>query len=358
MYAAIINGPGQIEYAEVPDPRLSTGGDAIVRVVASCVCGSDLWRYRGVLATAPGDRIGHEFIGVVEEIGPSVTDVRVGDFVVAPFYDCDMTCPNCLTGMSVACLTRSLWASNDSIGGFADGAQGELVRVPRADSTLLVLPEAPDEALVPHVLALCDVFTTGYHAARSAQVAAGDNVVVIGDGAVGLCAVLAASRSGAERIVVMSRHPDRQQIARTFGATDVLTARGAEAVTEVRDMFEGIGPDRVLECVGTNDAWDQAIRSVRPGGAVAVVGVPHGGPELPARYMFSNNIRLSGGSTPVRDYLPELLGEVIEGNLRPGVVFDAQMPLSQVGEAYRAMDERRSIKVMLRPGAQPGAVNP
>jgi threonine dehydrogenase-like Zn-dependent dehydrogenase len=333
----------------VPDPRLSTGGDAIVRVVAACVCGSDLWPYRGVTPTHEPHRIGHEFVGIVEQVGPEVARIRVGDFVIAPFYDCDMTCVNCRNGFSTSCLNGGWWGSDDRMGAFADGGQGELVRVPHADGSLVATPSMPDDGLVPALLALSDVMGTGHHAAVSAGVGRGKTVVVVGDGAVGLCAVLASARLGAERIVAMSRHADRQALALRFGATDIVAERGDEGVARIRELFDGIGADAVLECVGTKESMDQALRSARPGGQVGFVGVPNGAPELPIRRMFNSNVGVRGGVAPVRNYVEELLPEVWDGRLQPGAVFDLELPLTEVAEAYAAMDERRAIKVLLRP---------
>lgn len=349
MHAAVIHAPKDVRFESVPDPVLSTGGDAIVRVVASCVCGSDLWPYRGVTETTEPRRIGHEFVGVVEEIGADVTSISVGDFVIAPFYDCDFTCVNCRNGFSTSCLDGGWWGADDRSGAFADGGQGERVRVPHADGSLVATPGQPDAALVPHLLTLADVMGTGHHAAVSAGVGPGSTVVVVGDGAVGLCAVLASKRLGAERIVAMSRHADRQALARRFGATDIVAERGDEGVERIREMFDGIGADHVLECVGTKESMDQALRSARPGGQVGFVGVPNGGPELPMRQMFSTNVGVRGGVAPVRNYIDELLPEVLSGAIEPGLVFDLELPLSEVGEAYAAMDERRAIKVLLRP---------
>lgn len=349
MRATLLHGPGDVRLEQVPDPVLTTGGDAIVRVVAACVCGSDLWPYRGVTPTPEPRRIGHEFVGVVEQVGPEVERIRVGDFVIAPFYDCCMRCVNCLAGVSTSCLEHSWWGRHDAIGGFADGAQGERVRVPHADGSLVATPAMPDEELVPHLLTLSDVMGTGHHAAVSAGVGPGSSVVVVGDGAVGLCAVLAAARLGAGRIVAMSRHADRQALARRFGATDVVAERGDAGVARIRELFDGVGADAVLECVGTKESMDQALRSARPGGQVGFVGVPNGGPELPVGVMFSTNVGVRGGVAPARNYVEELLPEVWDGRLRPGEVFDLQLPLSEVAEAYAAMDERRAVKVLLRP---------
>jgi threonine dehydrogenase-like Zn-dependent dehydrogenase len=350
MLATLIHGERDIRVEEVPEPTLSTGGDAIVRVTASCVCGSDLWPYRGVTPTDEPHRIGHEFIGVVEAIGDDVRNVAVGDFVIAPFYDCDMTCANCRNGVSTSCLNGGWWGAEDRLGGFADGGQGEFVRVPHADGSLAVVPGGqPDPGLIPDILTLSDVMGTGHHAAVSAGVREGSTVVVVGDGAVGLCAVLAAKRLGATRIVAMSRHESRQAVAREFGATDIVEERGQEGIARIKDLFDGIGPDCVLECVGTKESMEQALRSARPGGMVGFVGVPNGGAELQIRTMFGSNVGVNGGVAPVRNYVEELLPDVLSGRIRPGRVFDLELPLSEAAEAYRAMDERRAIKVLLRP---------
>ena len=349
MLATVIHGERDVRLEEVPDPVLSTGGDAIVRVVAACVCGSDLWPYRGVTPTDHPHRIGHEFVGVVEEVGPQVERIKVGDFVIAPFYDCDMTCPNCRNGVSTSCLHGGWWGSDDKLGGFADGGQGQKVRVPHADGSLVATPEYPRAELIPSLLTLSDVMGTGHHAAVSAGVREGSTVVVVGDGAVGLCAVLASARLGASRIVAMSRHESRQALAREFGATDIVAERGDEGIAAVKALFDGIGPDCVLEAVGTKESMDQAIRSARPGGMVGYVGSPNGGSELPVRPLFGRNVGVNGGVAPVRNYIEELLPEVWAGNINPGRVFDLELPLADVAEAYRAMDERRATKVLLRP---------
>lgn len=349
MRATVIHGERDVRLEEVPDPVLSTGGDAIVRVVAACVCGSDLWPYRGVQPTTEPRRIGHEFVGIVEEVGLAVQKIRVGDFVIAPFYDCDFSCVNCRNGVSTSCLHGGWWGADDRMGGFADGAQGERVRVPHADGTLVATPDHPDAALIPSLLTLADVMGTGHHAAVSAGVTSGSTVVVVGDGAVGLCAVLAAHRLGASRVVAMSRHESRQALARAFGATQIVPERGDAGVERIKELFDGIGPDCVLECVGTKESMDQAIRSVRPRGMVGYVGVPTGGSELPIRRLFGSNVGVNGGVAPVRNYIEELLPEVLAGTLDPGRVFDLELPLADVAEAYAAMDERRAVKVLLRP---------
>ena len=347
VHATTIHGDHDIRFEEVPDPVLLTGDDAIVRVVASCVCGSDLWPYRGV--THATGRIGHEFVGVVEQVGAEVAVVKVGDFVIAPFYVCDMTCVNCRHGFSTSCLQGSWWGGDDRHGHPADGGQGERVRVPLADGTLAVVPGPVDDALIPHLLTLSDVMGTGHHAAVSAGVQQGDTVVVVGDGAVGLCAVLAASRLGASRVVAMSRHPSRQALARAFGATDIVEERGDEGIARIHDLFDGVGAQRALECVGSAESMQQALGATRPGGQVGFVGVPHLNPELSLRPLFGTNVGVRGGVAPVRNYLDELLPEVLDGRLTPGRVFDLELPLSEVAEAYAAMDERRAIKVLLRP---------
>ena len=349
MLATVIHAPRDIRVESVPDPVLSTGGDAIVRVVAACVCGSDLWPYRGVTPTDEPHRIGHEFVGIVDEVGPEVRDVRPGDFVIAPFYICDGSCANCANGVSTSCLRGGWWGNADRVGGSADGGQGERVRVPLADGTLAVVPGPVGEDEIPGLLTLSDVMGTGHHAAVSAGVGPGDSVAVVGDGAVGLCAVIAAKRLGATTIIAMSRHPERQALARDFGATHIVEERGDAGVEAVRALTDGIGADRVLECVGTRESMDQALRSTRPGGMVGFVGVPNGGPELPVQQMFDRNVGVNGGVASVRGYIEELLPDVRSGAIRPGRVFDLELPLSEAADAYAAMDERRAIKVLLRP---------
>jgi threonine dehydrogenase-like Zn-dependent dehydrogenase len=349
MRATVIHGERDIRLEEVAEPELATGNDAIVRVVAACVCGSDLWPYRGVTPIRSPRRIGHEFVGVVEQVGVDVTAVQVGDFVIAPFYHCDNSCINCQNGVSSSCLNGGAWGADDQAGAFADGAQGERIRVPNANGTLVATPSMPDDNQIASLLTLADVMGTGHHAAISAGVTSGSTVVVVGDGAVGLCAVLAARRLGASRIIAMSRHSDRQKLAREFGATDIVEERGDEGVERVKALLDGIGADCVLECVGTKESMDQAIRSTRPGGMVGYVGVPNGGAELPIRRLFGNNVGVNGGVAPVRGYIEEFLPEVLSGAINPGKVFDLVLPLSEVAEGYAAMDERRATKVMLRP---------
>ncbi|HEV7824975.1 MAG TPA: zinc-dependent alcohol dehydrogenase family protein [Mycobacteriales bacterium] len=349
MRATVLYGPGDVRIDEVPDPSILRPTDAIVQVTASCVCGSDLWPYRGVNTPDAPKRIGHEFVGVVADVGSEVRTVRPGDFVIAPFIASDGTCVHCRNGVHTSCAHGAWWGSDDEYGLPVDGGQGEAVRVPMADGTLVATPEQPDDAMVPGLLTLSDVMGTGHHAALAAGVGPGSTVVVVGDGAVGLCAVLASHRLGAGRIIAMSRHADRQALATEFGATDIVAERGAEGVARVQDLLGGIGADAVLECVGTKESMQQSLDSARPGGHVGYVGVPNGGPELPIRQMFGSNINVGGGVAPVRAYLDELLADVLNGTIHPGRVFDLELPLDEVAEAYKAMDERRSIKTLLRP---------
>ena len=349
MRATVLHGPKDVRLEHVPDPVLHRATDALVRVVAACVCGSDLWGYRGIRPTSQPHRIGHELVGVIEAVGADVSTVRPGDFVIAPFALGDGTCPHCRNGFPTSCVHGVMWGGTDHEGLLVDGAQGELVRAPFADANLVRTPTYPADELIPALLTLADVMGTGHHAAVSARVRTGSTVVVVGDGAVGLCAVLAARRLGAERIVAMSRHPDRQALARHFGATDVVAARGPEGVALVLELLGGIGADAVLECVGTRESMQQALDATRPGGFVGYVGVPAGGPELPISQMFSGNLNVAGGIAPVRSYLPELLADVLAGALDPGPVFDLTLPLDSIGEAYAAMDERRAVKSLVRP---------
>ena len=348
MKATTIYGARDIRLESYPDPVIKTPTDAIVKVVAACVCGSDLWSYRGDNPVEEPIRIGHEFVGLVQEVGPGVRSLRAGDFVIAPFMYSDNTCPHCQMGIQSACSAGGFWGEPDRDGLRADGGQGEYVRVPLADGTLVATRETPDAAMLPSLLALSDVMGTGWHAAMAAGVQEGDTVVVVGDGAVGLSAVLAASRMGAERVVAMSRHESRQRIARSFGATDVIAERGEAGEAAVLELTDGVGADAVLECVGTGQAMNTAVAIARPGATVGYVGVPHG-VELPVRTMFSRNVGVSGGIAPVRQYLPALRDDVLSGAINPGLVFDLDLPLEQVAEGYAAMDERRAIKTMLRP---------
>lgn len=339
MRATVLYSPGDIRLETVADPIIEADTDAIVRVLASCVCGSDLWPYRGIGQPQTEPRqIGHEHVGVVEHVGSAVADLAVGDVVIAPFLYSDNTCANCRNGIQSSCLH----------GGGYVGCQAELVRVPQADGTLVSVPAPVDDDLLPHLLALSDVFPTGHHAAVSARVGPGSTVAVVGDGAVGLSAVLAAKRLGASTVIAMSRHTDRQELAVRFGADHVVSERGKEGAAIVKDLCDGIGADAVLECVGTGESMKQAFQSLRPGGTVGYVGIPHDA-ALNLPVMFYTNSNLAGGVAPVRQYLPDLLPDVLDGTIRPGDVFDLTLPLEQVADAYRQMDERTAIKAMLLP---------
>jgi len=338
MRATTLHGTRDIRVTEVPDPTITAPTDAIVRVVAGCICGSDLWPYRGENEITPGDTIGHECVGIVEEVGADVRSFRPGDFVIVPFDHCDNTCPHCLAGAQSACVNL----------GFTESGQAEYTLVHQAEGSLVKTDGVPDASLIPSLLTLADVFPTGWHAAVSAGVREGGTAVVVGDGAVGLFGVLAASVMGAEKIVAMSRHQPRQELARAFGATHVVAERDRAGVEAVLEITGGVGADSVLECVGTDQAMSTAFSVARPGSTVGFVGVPHG-VELPVRRMFRKNIGLAGGMAPTRRYVPELLELVLAGTVDPGRVFDATMPLDQVAEGYRAMDERRAIKVLIEP---------
>ena len=338
MRGTILYAPGDIRFEERPDPVIIEPTDAIVRTVAACVCGSDLWPYRGIDKVAKPRAIGHEYVGIVVQVGDAVTGIRPGEFVIGGFLYSDNTCPNCLAGFQSNCLQ----------GGGYDGCQAELIRVPQADGTLVATPGEPAEDLIPSLLALSDVMSTGWHAAVSAEVEPGMTVAVVGDGAVGLSGVLAARELGAERIIAMSRHESRQRLAKEFGATDIVAERGDAGIAKIKELTDGVGADAVLECVGMAESMLQALRSARPGAIVGCVGVPHD-VELPVREMFFSNVGLHGGPAPVRNYLPDLLDRVWKREIDPGLVFDLDLPIDEVAEAYRAMDERRSIKAILRP---------
>src|SRR3954468_14805026 len=344
MRAALFHEPHRVEAGDRPDASIVDPTDAIVRVVLACVCGSDLCYYRGDSPFEPGP-IGHEFIGVVEDAGADVTNVRRGDLVIAPFAFSDGTCPHCRHGITTACTNGGFFPMN------GDGGQGEAVRVPLADGTLVAVPgSGHSDEMLRSLLTLSDVMGTGHHAAVCARVRPGDVVAVVGDGAVGLSAVLAAKRLGAERIIAMSRHQDRQELARTFAATDIVAERGDEAIEKVKEMTDGVGVDAALECVGTGQAMTTALRIARPGSTVGYVGVPHG-VELPVERMFFGNVGVQGGPAPARAYLPELLDDVLDGNIDPGRVLDYETDLEGIADAYAAMDERRAIKSLIRVGA-------
>jgi threonine dehydrogenase-like Zn-dependent dehydrogenase len=348
MKATVLHATKDVRLEDVPDPSVQLPTDALVRVTASCVCGSDLWPYRGQPEVSAPRRIGHEFVGIVEDVGSDVTTLSPGDFVIAPFLWSDNTCAHCRAGVQSACAHGGGYGGPDREGHLVDAGQGEYVRVPLADGTLVATPEVPDESLVPSLLALSDVMGTGWHAAIAAGVREGDTTVVVGDGAVGLCGVLAARRLGSERIIAMSRHPARQSLARHFGATDIVQTRGEEGESDVMELTGGIGADAVLECVGTHQAMTTAVEVARPGADVGFVGLPHD-VEVPLLTMFRRNVGLRGGVAPAREYLPRLRDDVLSGAIDPGRVFDLTLPLDEVAEGYAAMDERRAIKTLLRP---------
>jgi len=341
MRAAVLNGPGSVEVADRPDPVIEEPTDAIVRVVLACVCGSDLWYWRGESPHAVGS-IGHEFIGVVEDIGVEVESVAVGDFVIAPFIFSDMSCPHCLNGATLSCARGGNFGNGE-----IDGGQGEAVRVPLAGSTLVPVPDSGhSDEMLKSLLTLSDVMATGHHAAVSARVKPGDTVAVVGDGAVGLCAVLASRRLGASRIIALSRNPERQKLAMEFGATDIVAERGDAASEAVLELTGGIGADAAMECVGTAQSIATAGAIARPGSTVGIVGVPHG--EVPFVDTFFHNIGWKGGPAPARIYIPDLLADVLSGSINPGQVFDYETDLEHITDGYKAMDERRAIKSLIR----------
>src|SRR6516164_5208386 len=339
MKGAVLYGPRDIRFENRDDPKIVEPTDAVLRLAATCVCGSDLWPYRGLQPIDGPTPMGHEYCGVVEELGSAVQSITPGQFVVGSFATSDNTCPHCRYGYQSACAHRE----------FMLRAQAPFLRVPHADGTLVATPGgAPSADLVPSLLACSDVLGTGWFAADAANVRPGATAVVVGDGAVGLLGILSAQQMGAERIIAMSRHEKRQKLAREFGATNIVTERGDEGVARIMELTKGIGADSVLECVGTQESMMQAIRSTRPGGSVGYVGVPHG-VELDGEKLFYSQVHLHGGPAPVRRFLPELINLVWKGQINPGRVFDLTLPLDQVAEGYRAMDERRAIKTLLRP---------
>lgn len=338
MRATVLHGPRDVRLEERPFPTIVEPTDAVIRLSATCVCGSDLWPYRGVNQISEPAAMGHEYCGIVEEVGRDVTRVKRGHFVIGSFVASDNTCPICLAGYQSGCVHRT----------FMTGAQAPYLRVPFADGTLVATDDLPSDDVVPDLLTLSDVMGTGWFAAEAANVKPGATAAVIGDGAVGLLAVLSAKMMGAERIIAMSRHEPRQKLAREFGATDIVGERGDEAIERVKELTSGLGADSVLECVGTAEAMAQSIGCARRGGFVGFVGVPHG-VELNAANLFSNLVHLHGGPAPVRRFLPTLIDSVLSREIKPGKVFDLTLPLEQVAEGYRAMDERRAIKALLRP---------
>ncbi|MER5227074.1 zinc-dependent alcohol dehydrogenase family protein [Streptomyces flaveus] len=338
MRATIIHAPGDIRVEDVPAPEIVNPTDAIIRTAVTCVCGSDLWPYRGIEPVDEPHPMGHEYVGFVEEVGSEVTSVKPGQFVVGSFATSDNTCPNCQAGYQSNCARRE----------FMSTCQAEYVRIPNAHGTLVATSDLPADEFVPSLLAVSDVMGTGWYAAVAAEVRPGSTAVVVGDGAVGLCGVIAARELGAERIIAMSRHEPRQKLALEFGATDIVTERGEEGIARVKELTNGVGADSVLECVGTPEAMQQALHSTRPGGNVGFVGVPHD-VAIDGQELFFSHVGLRGGPAPVRDYLPDLIDRVLTGRIDPGKVFDLTLPLEQVAEGYQAMDERRAIKTLLTP---------
>ena len=338
MRGAMLYGPRDLRFEERDTPRIIKPTDAIIRNTATCVCGSDLWPYRGIARVPQPTPMGHEYCGIVEEVGSAVTSIKRGQFVIGSFFASDNTCPNCRAGYPSSCQNREIVTT----------AQAPLLRVPLADGTLVAAAGLPSDDIVPSLLTLSDVMGTGWFAAHAANVKPGNTVAVVGDGAVGLLGVLSAKQMGAERIIAMSRHESRQKLAIEFGATDIVTERGDDGVARINELTDGIGADSVLECVGTQESMMTAIRATRKGGYAGYVGVPHG-VELDGEELFFTHVHLHGGPAPVRRFLPELIDLVWNRKINPGKVFDLTLPLAQVAEGYRAMDERRAIKTLLRP---------
>ena len=340
MRGTVLYGPRDVRFEERPDPKIVEPTDAVIRISAACVCGSDLWPYRGIEPIDGPTPMGHEYVGIVEDVGSEVKNIEPGQFVVGSFWASDNTCPICQAGYQCRCVDARPMG--------AEGAQAPWLRVPLADGTLVATADIPSDDLMPSLLAASDVLGTGWFGAVAAEVGPGKTVAVVGDGAVGLCAVLAAKQLGAERIIAMSRHEDRQKLAREFGATEIVTERGDEGVARIKDMTDGLGAHSVIEAVGTQESMMQAIRSTRPGGHVGFVGVTWE-VQLPGMELFFATIHLHGGPAPVRRFLPELVDLIWNRKIDPGKVFDLTLPLEEVAEGYRAMDERRAIKTLLRP---------
>lgn len=343
MRATVMHSAGDVRIEDVPEPAIVEPTDAIMRVVRACVCGSDLWPYNSMKASETGQSMGHEAVGIVEDVGAEVSTIKGGDLVVMPFAISDGTCEFCHQGLQTACVHVGFFGNNGM-----NGAQAEALRIPYADGTLYPLPVREDDVLLPSLLTLSDVMGTGHHAAVAAKVAPGKRVAVVGDGAVGLCGVIAAKRLGAEQIIILGRHPDRIALAREFGATDVVSERGAEAVERVKELTGRFGVHSVLECVGLAQAVQTAIEIARPGGAIGRVGVPQHQAIPGAEPSFFGNITVGGGPAPVRAYIEELLPDVLEGRIEPGRVFDRTVDLDGVPDGYRAMNDRESIKVMVK----------
>src|SRR5438128_7598668 len=342
MRATVMYGAGDVRIETVPDAHLIDPTDALVRVTRAAICGSDLWPYNTMEPSDSGRRMGHEFIGVVEAVGADVLTVKAGDLVVSPFLWSDGTCVFCREGLQSECLHGGRYGFDD-----VDGGQGEAVRVPQADGTLVVLPVGAGDALMPSLLTLSDVMGTGHHAARAAKVGPGKTVAVVGDGAVGLCGVIAARRLGAERIMMLGRHRDRIALAKEFGATDIVSERGEAAIEKVRELTKGVGAHSVLECVGLEESMRTALSIARPGGAVGRVGVPQDETIPAGDDSFFKNVTIGGGPAPVRAYIEELMPDVLEGRIEPGRVFDRVTDLDGVPDGYRAMNDREAIKVMV-----------
>ncbi|MCS6994841.1 MAG: zinc-dependent alcohol dehydrogenase family protein [Anaerolineales bacterium] len=340
MKGTVMYGPRDVRFEERPDPKIIEPTDAIIKLSAACVCGSDLWPYRGIDELKQPMPMGHEYVGIVQEVGSQVKHIKPGQFVVGSFFASDNTCEICQSGYHSSCVNRQPGAPT--------GAQAEYARIPLADGTLVPTPDLPPEDLIPSLLTASDVLGTGWFAADAANVKPGATVAVVGDGAVGLLGVLSAKQMGAERIIVMSRHPDRQKLALEFGATDIVTERGDEGVAHIKELTDGLGAHSVIEAVGTQEAMMQSIRAARPGGSVGFVGVLHG-VEIPGWEFFFSHVHLHGGPAPVRRYLPHLIDLIWNRKINPGKVFDLTLPLEQVAEGYRAMDERRAIKALLIP---------
>lgn len=341
MRGTMLYGPYDVRSEERPDPTIIDPTDAIIRIMATCVCGSDLWPYRGLEAFDAPLPMGHEYVGIVEEVGSEVTTIKPGQFVIGSFVISDNSCPICQAGYQSKCVNAEFVSATV-------GTQAEYARIPLADGTLVATPGIPDADLVPSLLAASDVLGTGWFAAVAAEAGSGKTVAVVGDGAVGLMGVLAAKQLGAERVIAMSRHADRQRLAREFGATDIVTGRGDEGVEKIKELTDGLGAHSVIEAVGTQESMMQAIRSTRPGGHVGYVGVSHS-VELPGDELFFAEVHLMGGPAPVRRFLPELTGLIWKRQIDPGKVFDLTLPLDRAAEGYRAMDERRAIKTLLLP---------
>lgn len=340
MRAAVLNGPGDVRIEQVPDPSIRDAGDSVVRVVAAAICGSDLWSYRGISKAPPGTRMGHEFLGVVEDVGEEVSKVRPRDMVVAPFYYLDGRCQFCLVGLSTSCVNGSGWGGED------DGGQGEAVRVPFTDATLVPIPDVGDA--LASILPVSDVLATGHHAVVSAGVGPGSDVVIIGDGAVGLCAALEARRLNAERVIVVGHHSQRLDLALRLGADEVVKQRAIGTIEIVRDATRG-GAAHVCECVGTQSSMDLALDVVRDGGRIGFVGVPGEGSSIPVARLYGRNVAIAGGVAPVRSYMEELLREVIDAHIDPAPIFDLDVDLDGVPHGYAAMDKRHALKVLIRP---------